>query len=452
MEDFVENLGIPAEGPEAGDLPFRPESVFLLQPDGTADPFYQIGLIRLPALGGAEEPDPVPVILITRVQGKMLAAIPFSFWHRSVARRKLPPQSFSKAASVSVGSVLDVDREVPIEGTYIKIWIGFLSEELIQCLDFVSVQSAELENAFLTEQEVGEHVPLAEALQTVADEKFSFLSAESGRPDLGKSSQEKRIARVEEALVEMKALLHQFAQTKARPGDVQAAYSDSARESNSWAGPSCGAISPPGRSLSGAVGGAGTYADRKEARSSGCCSPLCFAEAGSLGCVGRKRRRRRGPHRARGGVEAERRGARKPHAIILAKAHQHSGAPHKPYREAAQSPRHFRRFSGPRGSILYFFQQRTRQTTCRCPSDFEEIMRDCPEELCGVLEKNTLHDCGAPELGPGLGIMTATFRGWAEHRSRVPNIQGTVRTLWAMWSSRLSMLFDRIALRRQRLG
>ena len=293
MEDFVENLGIPAEGPEAGDLPFRPESVFLLQPDGTADPFYQIGLIRLPAPGGAEEPDPVPVILITRVQGKILAAIPFSFWQRSVARRKLPPQSFSKAASVSVGSVLDVDREVPIEGTYIKIWIGFLSEELIQCLDFVSVQSAELENAFLTEQEVGEHVPLAEALQTVADEKFSFLSAESGGPDLGKSSQEKRIARVEEALVEMKALLHQFAQTKARPGDVQAAYSDSARESNSWAGPSCGAISLPGRSLSGAVGGAGTYADRKEARSRRCCWPLCFAEAGSLGCVGRKRRRRR---------------------------------------------------------------------------------------------------------------------------------------------------------------
>ena len=217
MEDFVENLGIPAEGPEAGDLPFRPESVFLLQPDGTADPFYQIGLIRLPAPGGAEEPDPVPVILITHVQGKSLAAVPFSFWHRSVARRKLPPQSFSKAASVSVGSVLDVDREVPIEGTYIKIWIGFLSEELIQCLDFVSVQSAKLENAFLTEQEVGEHVPLAEALQTVADEKFSFLSAESGGPDLGKSSQEKRIARVEEALVEMKALLHQFAQTKARP-------------------------------------------------------------------------------------------------------------------------------------------------------------------------------------------------------------------------------------------
>lgn len=38
MEDFVENPGIPAEGPEAGDLPFRPESVFLLQPASLLEP------------------------------------------------------------------------------------------------------------------------------------------------------------------------------------------------------------------------------------------------------------------------------------------------------------------------------------------------------------------------------------------------------------------------------
>ena len=79
-------------------------------------------------------------------------------------------------------------------------------------------------------------------------------------------------------------------------------------------------------------------------------------------------------------------------------------------------------------------------------------MRDCPEELCGVLEKNTLHDCGAPELGPGLGIMTATFRGWAEHRSRVPNIQGTVRTLWAICGALDALRQNRIAEAKARLS
>ena len=462
MEDFVGNLGIPAEGPEAGDLPFRPESVFLLQPDGTADPFYQIGLIRLPAPGGAEEPDPVPVILITRVQGKILAAIPFSFWQRSVARRKLPPQSFSKAASVSVGSVLDVDREVPIEGTYIKIWIGFLSEELIQCLDFVSVQSAELEDAFLTEQEVGEHVPLAEALQTVADEKFSFLSAESGGPDLGKSSQEKRIARVEEALVEMKALLHQFAQTKARPQSPApaakarvtfkpptqippenpiAGLDPHVVQSALRAGVSQVQLEELGRMLTG-----------KKPDLADVARPSALRKPARLDVLGESDEEGEAP--------TEPGGELKPSAEELENPMQSSLLKLTSILEHLTSPTEKRRSLQDTldDSVGHGEVSSTSSSSghgrrhAAVLQTLRKAMRDCPEELYGVLEKNTLHDCGAPELGPGLGIMTATFRGWAEHRSRVPNIQGTVRTLWAMWSSRLSMLFDRIALRRQRLG
>ena len=79
-------------------------------------------------------------------------------------------------------------------------------------------------------------------------------------------------------------------------------------------------------------------------------------------------------------------------------------------------------------------------------------MRDCPEELYSVLEKNMLHDCGAPEIGPGLGIMTATFRGWAEHRSRVPNIQGTVRTLWAICGALDALRQNRVAEAKARLS
>ena len=99
-----------------GPIAFSPDSVFLLQVDGSADPFYQIGVIRLAArIGGAEVPSPVPVILIARVQGKLLVAIPHQFWHRQVALRKLRGQSFSKPSAVSVSAVLDSDREVLVE-------------------------------------------------------------------------------------------------------------------------------------------------------------------------------------------------------------------------------------------------------------------------------------------------------------------------------------------------
>ena len=103
----------PAESPRPESSVFSPDSACLLQADGSADPFYQVGVIRLEsAIGGAEVPSPVPVILIARVQGKLLAAIPHQFWHRQVARRKLPSQSFSKPSAVSVSAVLDSDREV----------------------------------------------------------------------------------------------------------------------------------------------------------------------------------------------------------------------------------------------------------------------------------------------------------------------------------------------------
>ena len=77
------------------------------------------------------------------------------------------------------------------------MWIGLLSQNFEQCLDFLNVKPHELSGAFLTEN--GEHnVPSAEALQQVAGEKFSFLTAESGDPM--PLDPNLRLSRVEEAL------------------------------------------------------------------------------------------------------------------------------------------------------------------------------------------------------------------------------------------------------------
>ena len=285
-------------GDSLGSEPFVPESVFLLQPDGTADPFYQIGLIRLPALGGAEVPSPVPVILITRVQGKILAAIPFSFWHRSVARRKLPSQSCSKPASVSVGAVLDVDRENPLDGTFIKIWIGLLGEDLLQCLDFLQVQPFELENAFPTELDLPDHVPLAEALQSVADEKFSFMTAESG--DLSAGSESAHCpsgGSIDRSQIDLAAsspgtsrLFVSWGGSKSTAeSEVCGLDSNSFRKSHCGARPSCCPVRTSGGSFSRAARRAWQDVGGKKARFGRCGSSFSFAQNSKAGCLGRER-------------------------------------------------------------------------------------------------------------------------------------------------------------------
>ena len=71
-------------------------------------------------------------------------------------------------------------------------------------------------------------------------------------------------------------------------------------------------------------------------------------------------------------------------------------------------------------------------------------MKDCPEEIFAVVEQNMLRDCGLVELSPGLSAHQTTFRGWCEHRSRVPNIPGTVRMLWAVCGALDSLRAHRV--------
>ena len=335
-------------------------------------------------------PSPVPVILITRVQGKVLAAIPFSFWHRSVARRKLPSQSFSKPASVSVGAVLDVDRENPLDGTFIKIWIGLLGEDLLQCLDFLQVQPFELENAFPTELDLPDHVPLAEALQSVADEKFSFI----GRPNLeisargGGADQSQRIARVEEALIEVKSTLQHLALGRAASSSLGAAPKAQPRvkfaastqipsenpiagldphvvQSALRAGVSQGQLEELGRMLAG----------RKP----------------DLADVARPSALRKTPRLDVLGESDEEAELSAPSAPKLTQAELDNPVQASlqkltsilenltsPTKKPTQSARHFRRFRRSCGGVLYFFQWDSQPKACSCASNIEKSHERLP--------------------------------------------------------------------------
>ena len=444
---------------------FSPESFFLVQVDGTADPFYQIGLIRSSSALGPEGSDlVVPVILITAIQGKILAAIPHSFWHRQVAKRQLPPQSFTKASGVSVSAVLQADRETIVENQSIKVWIGFLAEDTVSCLDFLSVSPDDLTAAFLTENGEDLYVPAAEALQAVADEKFGFLTAESGdgqtvgHPD----NHGQRISKVEETLVEIKAALQQLTQPRSasllsqpkvkikpkavvippsRPNEPIAGLDSHVVSSALKAGVSRNQLEELGRMLHG-----------KKPDLQDVARPSALRKPPKLDILGESEEEQDDadfqgipagltPEEAANPVHA----SLEKLSLILENLTSPSKKSKGLQDTLDDSVGHAEVSSSSSGSTHNRRHAAVLQT-------LRKAVKDCPEEVYAVLEKNMLQDCGAPELGPGLGILTSSFRGWAEHRSRVPNIQGTVRTLWAICGALDSLRNNRVEEAKARLA
>ena len=80
-----------------------------------------------------------------------------------------------------------------------------------------------------------------------------------------------------------------------------------------------------------------------------------------------------------------------------------------------------------------------------------KALKDHPEELYAVMERRMLDDFGSVEEAPGSGKRSGSFRGWAEHRSRIPNVPATVRTVWGITGALDALRSNRIAEGKARL-
>ena len=58
---------------------------------------------------------------------------------------------------------------------------------------------------------------------------------------------------------------------------------------------------------------------------------------------------------------------------------------------------------------------------------------EAPEDLFATIQKALVEDFGSRIGGPGeAGTQLPTFRGWVEHRSRIPNIPSSARMAWGI--------------------
>ena len=87
------------------------------------DPDYPIGVLELvdDEVGVTTT---ISVAAICEVEGRVLVAIPFEAWHRLLAKRRLPPNTFLKATPVQVGFCDRVTGSAEIIDQR-KVWLGF---------------------------------------------------------------------------------------------------------------------------------------------------------------------------------------------------------------------------------------------------------------------------------------------------------------------------------------
>ena len=417
------------------------KSFELLRKDGSADLEYTLGTFQV----NSSSPS-IPIVLITTIAEQFLVAVPFEAWHRLKAQRLLPPDSLSKATLIDVSAVRELDREVIEDGVTVRVWVRFLKNIFNPCLFFEPARIADHACRFLTESGEEGFVPYAESLVAVADEKFAFLSAlkeeEADVPGTkadvpGANSTAERLARLEEGFVSIQSSLQQLLKNTGGSDAKQLTSKDQPQKTtaNAKKSPVDGL---PGLDAQVVASARAAGVDQKQLEE---FSKLIMAEKPKLTDAPRRKGALRAPVNILGESEDEDHVEDAAVAATGDPSDQLSNAIVKltSIVSALSSKKKSRVLDeflddsvaiGEGGSCSSSAGSNRRHSYLM--KVLRQALRESPEELYKVIESRMLSDFGAPESAPGEPQRSGTFRGWAEHRSRIPNIGPTVRAVWSV--------------------
>eukprot|EP00438_Fugacium_kawagutii_P029178 Skav210074 [mRNA] locus=scaffold7699:11741:13919:+ [translate_table: standard] len=404
----------------------------LVSRDGQApDPVFPLGLFSVPPTTEAEE-SRFCVVLITEVNSQFLIAVPGSAWHRTVAQRLLPARSLLKPINIAVAASSVEDRLESLDGVYTKCWIGYLNPTFESCVAIHPNLEVGDAVGFWSEDGTTQVLPFAEGLVSVADDKFSFLTAESaeagGVPDAGQ-----RLAALEESMAGIQSSLQVL--LDGHPLSSKPAAKSNARPP---AVASAGPSAFPG--LDAAVVQS-ALASGVSAEALETMSRMVLKSSGKLTDFPKKNLSAQLD--VLGETDAE---------AVVPLAAEEASVPALPADPVAAA---LVRLT----SIVETLSGKKR------PKSLEEMLDDTagydlgtstasglgthrrqaailtalkrslveqPAELYQVIEKKMLEDFGSREVMPGEPMRQGSFRGWLEHRSHIPNIASTVRIAWSV--------------------
>ena len=171
---------------------------------------FSVGKLEVESEAGGPT---VRVIFVAEFDQKVLVCLPLGAWHsRKAANRALPPGRFQKPSKLEVASCLVDERNAPVEGDPLIVWMGYFTKDYAAGV----VESDMMEEVGIDFEEG--RLPFGLALKELAVEHFAFFSAaeveappaESGSADLGP-----RVVALEQTLSSISQQLQQLVSEKA---------------------------------------------------------------------------------------------------------------------------------------------------------------------------------------------------------------------------------------------
>ncbi|CAE7214728.1 BSPAL1 [Symbiodinium sp. CCMP2592] len=431
------------EGVDGDPWPSSAREAVLYTGSGDTTYDYPIGCLTVEQEG--DQTILVQIIFISEVQNRLLVAFPLSAWHRQPSRRKLAPGTLIKGVALAVTGSSPALRQEASDGSSVKIWVGYLKPELEDRVTFETPAESDVLLRF--EQDGGGEacLPFADALVVVADEKFSFCSAVSQE-----SASEERLRKLEDGMALIQASLKQLV-AKPTPAAVPSATLPKEPSIPKEAAPS-------GLDLRGLDPGV-----VQSARLAG----IPETHLSQMATLVRKKSPALGDHPRKSpledvlGEELELEDAEDQDEPGSAK--EPGGSMEKALIKLTDIVGLLSKSKTKKATLEELLDETggigdvsSSSSGSRKHSAILKALRKAlvenPEQIYQSIRANMLEDFHSRVGGPGEAEGAGSFRGWLEHRSRIPNIQGSVRMAWAAGGALDALEAGKVAEAKARLA
>ncbi len=380
------------------------------------------------------------IIAVAEVDQQVLVALPEGAWNKTKRKRKLDPDFLKKPVAVLVPLCGQEDRETPESDPSTKVWLGLITAEAEAYVSYEAIE--EYEVAFPPDSAGLMRMPFARALVAVAQDHYTFLSAESQvprPPGLDQGGVEARLAAIEATLAVLRGDLRPAAPPKGRPkpkpkaGAARAAASLPAgvdpgvAQQALQAGVTHEALEEMARMVAvqqpGAVGNfkapmaAAALSSEEEAAEE-------VPDGGDGGAAGDLGRAVLQLSKIVSHIHKEKAG-KKARGLDAILDRAESGLAKEPGSSSART----------KAAALHSLQQ---------------LLTKDPTLIYQSLERRLQEDWSLSGPQPGLVAGTATARGWVEHRSRIQQYPSSIRMAWALAGVWDALMADRVPEARAR--
>ena len=151
-------------------------------------PDFDYGLLAIRSTVAEASPWVALVVVGEGEDGEIIVALPGKAWHRTQARRLIPTSCFQLPRAASVRVVAPEDREAPLDGLSVRLWIGRLSSDWSRYAEVEVVGEIDLElGTTFGDTLEAEHTDVE-----AAGDRISYQTAEE-EPDLLQPAASERV-------------------------------------------------------------------------------------------------------------------------------------------------------------------------------------------------------------------------------------------------------------------